>query len=108
MGFGDKMTIKEHKSNIIVLSITLSVYSLFLWNKVSFQHILTLSVLMMAFIGTGMDIVKGSGGSSRYYTYSKETNQKLRYMVLIAIGAFLILAHKILFCDQLKIFSCAS
>jgi len=106
MEFGrDNMTASENKFMYISFALTLIVYFVLFGSKITVFEVLVYAFLTATFL-KGLYDIKNRTGSKRFFCYSEATNQKLRYMALTVVGGFMLVAHKFLLCEKLKIFTC--
>lgn len=89
--------------NIILWGLLFFIYFIFFSASMSVHSMLAHSFLSATWISVIISIVKKEGGSSRFYCYSKQTNQKLRYLVLLVLSIFVIIGHYFLFCNQFEL-----
>ena len=91
------MTLKEYIIILKLWGLFFIIYSLFLWDFFNIHSLLIISFVLTSFVKSIYDI-KYRTGYQKIYIYSKETNQKLRYLTLCIATLVTILYHYVLFC----------
>ena len=87
------------KENIFMISIfliCLVFYSILLFDKIEYFYIFIISLSTESFFKAIYDI-KNETGNNQMYIYSKETNQKLRYLVFFVSSVILFLVASVIY-----------
>jgi hypothetical protein len=94
----------ENILNITLYIIFLVIYSIILDGKFEIIYPIMYALYTSTWIKSIYDI-KNETGYEKMYVYTKETNQKLRYLVFFVLTFFMITGHKFLLCNQLQLCS---
>ena len=95
------MTLKEHIFIIIIWILFFILYFIILGVEINIHEGLIISFVSMGVLKSLYDI-KNRTGNQKMYVYSEQTNQKLRYLVLIVSIIVAVVYHYFLFCNTLK------